>query len=118
MNRRITGSCYEKIAAAYLKENCGYKILEMNYRCRFGEIDIIAMDSNHLIFVEVKYRANLDKGHPLEAIDLAKQKKIYKVAQYYMIENNFMANTFICRFDAISFQGENITHIKNAFGSI
>lgn len=42
MNKRMMGSCYERMAAAYLKENYGYKILEMNYKCRFGEIDIIA----------------------------------------------------------------------------
>ncbi|MFQ9510675.1 MAG: YraN family protein [Lachnospiraceae bacterium] len=117
MNKRMMGSCYERMAAAYLKENYGYKILEMNYKCRFGEIDIIAMDGNFIVFIEVKYRTNLTKGHPLESIGARKQKKIYEVAKYYIVQHNEKVNR-PCRFDAISFHGEEITYVKNIFGGL
>ena len=58
MNRRETGSRYEKQAAVYLEQK-GYEILEMNFRCRRGEIDLVARDGEYLVFVEVKYRADL-----------------------------------------------------------
>ena len=56
MNRRRTGTAYEIMAADYLKTQ-GYQIIKQNYRCRLGEIDLIARDGPYLVFVEVKYRA-------------------------------------------------------------
>ena len=63
MNRRETGSRYEKQAAVFLEQK-GYEILEMNFRCRRGEIDLVARDGEYLVFVEVKYRADLRCGRP------------------------------------------------------
>ena len=54
-NQRQTGACYERQAAEYLRE-LGYEILEQNYRCRLGEIDIVAKDGQYVVFCEVKYR--------------------------------------------------------------
>ena len=54
-NTRKTGARYELLAAVHL-EKCGYRIIEKNYRCRIGEIDLVACDGAYLVFVEVKYR--------------------------------------------------------------
>ena len=70
-------------AAAYLKKK-GYRILEANFRCRFGEIDLIARDGAYLVFIEVKYRSSLKDGDSLEAVNRRKQRKIIRVAEYYL----------------------------------
>ncbi|MFR4970073.1 MAG: YraN family protein [Lachnospiraceae bacterium] len=62
------GHYYEQEAADYLI-SCGYRILEMNYRCRHAEIDLIAMDGDYLVFVEVKYRQSDRVQSPSEAVD-------------------------------------------------
>lgn len=113
VNKREIGSKYEKIAKEYLIKN-NYKIIETNFRCKIGEIDIIANNENYLCFIEVKYRDidSLAKG--LYAVDKNKQKKIYNVAKYYMYINNINDNT-ACRFDVVSIDGDEITLIKNAF---
>ena len=72
-NTRSTGSCYERKAADYLKQQ-GLFILRYNYRCRFGEIDLIARDGEYLVFVEVKYRKDNSSGYSLAAVNTAKQK--------------------------------------------
>ena len=61
-------------AAAYLKKK-GYRILEANFRCRFGEIDLIARDGAYLVFIEVKYRSSLKDRDSLEAVNRRKQRK-------------------------------------------
>lgn len=66
-NHREVGRQFEDAAAAYL-ESKGYVILERNYGDRKGEIDIIAKDGKELVFIEVKYRRNLEKGDPAEAV--------------------------------------------------
>ena len=76
MNRRKIGQEQEELAAKYLEEK-GYEILERNYRIRTGEIDLIARDARYLVFIEVKYRKNLQMGDPLEAVDVRKQQRIY-----------------------------------------
>ena len=75
MNRRKEGAYYENLVAEYLKTQ-GYEILEKNYRCRIGEIDLIAKEGETLVFVEVKYRRNDKMGDPKEAVNRKKQKKI------------------------------------------
>ena len=116
MNKRRIGEKYEQIAATFLEKK-GYVILEFNFRCRFGEIDIIAKDRCDLVFIEVKYRSNLNYGSPYEAVDYKKQHTIKKMAKYYMSEHNLKENTYI-RFDVVGIIGENISVIKNAFGGI
>lgn len=114
-NRRQTGVRYEKLAAEYL-ENRGLFILEKNYRCRQGEIDLIARDDEYLVFVEVKYRRGEEKGVSLEAVDGRKQKRICKAARYYLACS--VGNMDIsCRFDVVGIDGkeEKVSWIKNAF---
>ena len=111
-NTRKTGARYEQYAGAYLEEH-GYKVLQYNYRCKKGEIDIVAKDGEYLVFCEVKYRAGVSGGSPAEAVDLRKQKKISGSAMYYLMENHL--TDVPCRFDVVAIQGREITLIKNAF---
>lgn len=112
-NRRKTGADYEKAAGFYLKQ-MGYEILQFNYRCRLGEIDLIAKDGAYYVFCEVKYRADERKGSPLEAVDARKQQKIFRTAMYYLTEQQL--EDVPCRFDVVGIEGTKITLIKNAFG--
>jgi putative endonuclease len=115
-NNRAKGSRYEERAAAYLTDQ-GMTILERNYRCRLGEIDIIARDGYTLCFVEVKYRSGSRKGYPLEAVGPAKQRKIYQTASVYLKQQGLSMDTS-CRFDVVSVMGEEISHIPGAFGGM
>ena len=112
-NKRRLGSHYEQKAVRYLQES-GYRILNCNFRNRFGEIDIIAKDGKYICFVEVKYRTTNVYGNPLEAVNYRKQMQIRKVAQFYMMKHNLHEWT-ACRFDVIAFEGDKMTHVRNAF---
>ncbi len=113
MNTRKIGNEFEINCINYLK-NKNYKILNHQFRCKIGEIDIICEKDNTIIFVEVKYRKNIKNGYPREAVNYKKQKKIRLVAEYYILKNNIRNKDF--RFDVIEFIGEkNLEHIKNAF---
>ena len=115
-NNLSLGTIKEELAADYLEKN-EISVLTRNYRCRYGEIDIIAKDGEYLVFVEVKYRKDLNKGYPQEAVTIRKQKTIAFVANYYIMQHNLELDTPI-RFDVIAILGEEITHIKNAFSAI
>lgn len=111
-NNRKTGAEFEKAAGQYL-ESKGYRMVEYNYRCRYGEIDIVAKDGDCLVFCEVKYRSGKTKGHPLEAVDNRKQKVIFRCALHYLTEKQMQNNS--CRFDVIGIENDEIVHIMNAF---
>ena len=83
-NRHIIGKEGEDYCAKKLQEN-GYEILERNFSCRQGEVDIIAKDSkNEYVFIEVKTRSNLKFGKPQDAVNRRKKKHIKLVAEYYI----------------------------------
>lgn len=111
-NQREKGTFWEQKAGAYL-ESIGYEIVEYNFRCRMGEIDIIARDGEYLVFCEVKYRAGTGKGYPVEAVDFKKQRVISKCALYYLMKHGNMEEP--CRFDVVSILNGEIQIIKNAF---
>ena len=113
MNKRKTGSRYEEQAAAFLEQQ-GFQILERNDRDRKGEIDIIAKDGTCLVFVEVKYRKDIDNGYPEEAVGYYKQQHIRHTAAYYLCSHGLGDDT-ICRFDVVSILGTEIRLIKDAF---
>lgn len=115
-NKRALGSQKEQKAADYLTA-AGYQILAANFFTRSGEIDLIAREEEVLVFVEVKYRKDLQSGSPLEAIDLKKRKNICKAARYYMYINHIPEDT-PCRFDAVGIVGEEVTLIRNAFDAL
>ena len=87
-------------AACFLKTQ-GYQILERNYRCKKGEIDLIAREGQYLVFVEVKYRSTNESGLPEEAVDLRKQRQISRVAAWYLTEKGLDIYT-PCRFDVVA----------------
>lgn len=114
-NKRTIGTFYEEQAAAYLCEQ-GYRVIESNYRNRYGEIDLILRDSRGLlVMTEVKYRSSSCCGDPLEAVDSRKQKRICRTALGYYKEHGYSWDT-PCRFDVIGIYGNGqIRHIENAF---
>ncbi|MBD5553842.1 MAG: YraN family protein [Roseburia sp.] len=113
MNRRTVGGEYEKRAGDYLIQQ-GYRILEYNFRCRSGEIDIIAEEGNSLVFAEVKYRRTAACGNPLEAVGKRKQQSISRTAAYYCLSHGYGTDT-PCRFDVIAVLGDELIHVKHAF---
>jgi len=112
-NNRATGSYYETKVAAFLEKQ-GMTILEQNFRCRTGEIDLIARDGSYLVFIEVKFRKSAFAGYALEAIDKSKAARIRTPAASYLYSHKLPEET-PCRFDAAGVDGETITYIKDAF---
>jgi len=108
-----------EIAAAAELGRLGYKVVESNYRCRYGEIDLVATDGETLVFVEVRSRKSLEFGTPVESITNAKQEKLLLTAEHYLV--NKAPPHQACRFDVVSvIFRENakpeIEVIKDAFG--
>lgn len=106
----------EDVACRYLRKK-GYSILYRNFRCSLGEIDIIAMDSEDLVFIEVKARSSLHFGDPFEAVTERKQRQISKAALTYLKKNAYDGSV---RFDVVSIvfdneRAEQVTLIRNAF---
>lgn len=116
MNKRLKGKLFEDLAVEYLVKK-GYKVVERNFHCSFGEIDIIAKKDEVLCFIEVKARSSKNFGSSLESITVYKQKKIMKVAEFYMMKNKIYDKPL--RFEAIGVDISNdpplIEHIENIF---
>ncbi len=113
MNNRELGSIYETKAREYLIQQ-GIRIVEMNYRCKQGEVDLIGYDGPCLVFFEVKYRTSNRYGIAAEAVNDKKQRKIAKIAQSYCYENKLPMEAEV-RFDCILIDGETWTWMKDAF---
>lgn len=111
-NNKQIGSYYETYAKDYLLKK-GYELIQMNFRCRFGEIDMIAKDGEYTVFIEIKYRSNQKCGLPRESVTYYKRQKILGVAKYYLMKNRLSDTP--CRFDVIEIFKEDIHHIQNAF---
>lgn len=113
--KKQIGKNGEDIATDYLKE-LGYKIVERNFNCWWGEIDIIAYDKNELVFVEVKTRSSRKYGDAAEAINVMKKKHLWKSVEFYAYVKN-LQDEFI-RIDVIEIYIKNgkvqINHIKKA----
>lgn len=116
MNKRRIGDEYERLAVNYLV-SLGYEILERNYRNRYGEIDIIAREDEYLVFIEVKYRKTASEGHPTEAVNYGKQRRITRTAMYYVSAKQLSEYTPM-RFDVVSILGDEIEVYRNAFEAV
>ena len=114
--RQHIGKAGEKTVARYIKKK-GFKILEQNFACPVGEIDIIARDKETIVFVEVKTRRSLSYGSARLAITARKQKKISMAALYYLKSTHQMDQR--ARFDVVTVlaagEEQEIDHIQNAF---
>lgn len=117
MNNILKGKKGELIAKEYMKSK-GYIILELNYRNKIGEIDLIVLDENKeiLAFVEVKTRTSLKYGYAYEAVNIKKQRKILNCSQVYIKQRGYIH--FQPRYDIIEIylsSNMKINHIENAF---
>lgn len=108
------GAQAEQWAAHYLQKQ-GLKLIEQNYRGRFGEIDLIMQDGATLVFVEVRLRRNADFGGAAASLDTRKQQRIIRTSQQYL---SGLTHIPACRFDAVLLgdaQGNDAQWLKNAF---
>jgi putative endonuclease len=121
---REQGEYTESLACQYL-ENKGFKLIEKNFNCRVGEIDLIMKDNDSLVFVEVRYRRSNNFGSGAESITANKQSKLIKTAALYL-QQHAKLNKYPARFDVVSITGfietDNIDNInfdwiENAFGA-
>jgi putative endonuclease len=107
--KAATGEEGERRAAAYLQK-MGYRILQKNFRCRDGEIDIVARDGITLVFIEVKARDIRGNERPEAAVTLSKKHKLCKAARYFMQKYKLTDTLF--RFDIIGFDTNNSSEWK------
>lgn len=99
LTRIKTGKKGEDLAVVHLQQ-LGYRILERNYRCPLGEIDIVAKDKNTIVFVEVKSRRTEEFGDPELAVGKTKQRKMTLVSLYYLAQKK--ASPVQARFDVVA----------------
>lgn len=113
----LLGKEGERLAERYLQKK-GYKLLQRNYRCSGGELDLIVLDRRVIVFVEVKTRTGSAFGTPFEAVEYRKQQRMIRAAQFFLAQKGLQQRD--ARFDVvgISWPGREpvIEHIENAFG--
>lgn len=113
MNTKILGNAGERLAVKYLKRH-NYIILDTNYSCKQGEIDVVAQEGIYTVFVEVKTRTNDHYGAPRESVTSTKRQRIISTATMYMLQKK--VDRFQPRFDVIEVYGNGkIEHIIDAF---
>ena len=110
------GRAGEAAAEDYLRQ-LGYTVIARNYRCRSGEVDLVATDDTTLVFVEVKTRSGKTFGSPLEAVDARKQRRLAAAAQHFLVTQRCGGR--LARFDVIGvlWRGgvPELEHVPNAF---
>lgn len=99
----VVGAGFEKSAEQYLQRH-GLTTLQRNYRCRRGEIDLVMVHDDTIVFVEVRYRASREFGDPLETITPRKQRRIIAAATHFLACNAEFHDR-ACRFDAVGVTG-------------
>ena len=104
-----TGYKAEENALSFLIRQ-GLKVVERNFRCRFGEIDLIMRDGDVLVFVEVRKRKNGFFGGALASISTSKQRRLVSTARFYLSRTSFLPS---CRFDVVAFDGNECQWLKN-----
>lgn len=114
MNKRMIGSVFEDIAVTYLLKH-DFQILERNYRCKIGEIDIVAKKNHILHFIEIKYRKDETYGNAVYSVTKKKQEKIYRIAECYLLEHMIRPNISIS-FDVLAITGNDVNYIENCYG--
>lgn len=115
-SRKTVGDAYEALALRFLEQR-GLTILERNYRCKTGEIDLIMLDKQTVVFVEVRFRKPNRFASGLESIDQRKCRKIASAASDYL-QRTGLSRRFNSRFDVISISGtglDSVTWLASAF---
>ncbi|MCI0378413.1 MAG: YraN family protein [Gemmataceae bacterium] len=119
--RRWFGSRSERAAAKFLKRQ-GFRILARNFTCDLGELDLVALDADCIVFAEVRSTEAGASSRPAESVDLAKQKRLSRLALYYLQKKRLLNHP--ARFDVLSVswpegsRQPTIQHIKNAFEAV
>lgn len=108
--KQIAGDAGEEQALAYLTKH-GFALVERNFHCRGGEIDLIMQKDGMLVFVEVRKRASAQFGGAAASVVFAKQQRLRKAAQFYLQR---YADPPACRFDVIAIDGDRLNWIVNA----
>ncbi len=114
MNKKI-GETAETLAADFLRKQ-GLQLLERNWRCRFGEIDLVCRDGDSIVIVEVRLRSNIRFGSAAASIDRRKQARLIAAASLYLARKPSTP----CRFDVVLMadeQGKDLEWIRNAFST-
>ena len=114
--KQVLGKEGERVAEQYLKRK-GYVVVERNYRCHGGELDLIVLDRRVVVFVEVKTRTGHGFGSPFEAVEARKQQRMIRAAQFFLSQKRLDQRD--ARFDVVgvSWEGREpvVEHIENAF---
>jgi putative endonuclease len=115
--RNALGSYGERVAVRVLTE-AGLQVLDRNWRCRDGELDVVARDGDALVFCEVKTRTGVGFGHPAEAVTPAKRARLRRLARAWLAVHEHHAPDL--RFDVVGVQvpvsgPARVTHLRNAF---
>lgn len=119
--RRWFGNRSERAAARHLKQ-LGYRILGRNYTCQFGELDLIALEQRTIVFVEVRSTQERDLGDPAASVDHAKQRKLTRLATYWLQKKRLLGHP--ARFDVLIIgwparaSAPTIQHFRNAFEAV
>jgi putative endonuclease len=116
--KQQAGDYAEQSACEFLEKN-NLRLVQRNYLCRVGEIDLIMRDQETMVFVEVRYRTNPEFGTALESVTYQKQQRLIRAAQHYL-QTHGLAEKIPCRFDVVALQSHRIEPIamewvKNAF---
>lgn len=116
-HRRELGARGEELAAAYLKRK-GFRIVEVNARCRLGEIDLVAMEGETVVIVEVKSKGGRSHGSPEDMLTVAKQRRLTLLARTYLQRRRWLSRP--ARFDVVAIDweeraGERIRYYRDAF---
>jgi putative endonuclease len=112
-DKQQRGSAGEDEALAYLQDR-GLRLVERNFRCKTGEIDLIMAEGDSLVFVEVRRRASSRFGGAAASVTSAKQQKLLRAAQFYLLRFRAMP---ACRFDVVAIEGGALNWIKNAISA-
>ena len=102
-NKRDIGDKHEAFAVEVIK-NAGFEVVDKNYLCKLGEVDIIARSGQNLVFVEVRYRRSENYGGALQSVDKKKQRRIALAANHYL-QKHKLTNKVACRFDVFAITG-------------
>lgn len=108
-----TGDAAERRARVHL-EAAGHAVLATNYHCRGGELDLVTLDGEQLVFVEVRARADTDYGRPEATVDWRKRKRLLRAARHFLGHNPAHARR-VARFDVVAVTGEELHWIRDAF---